>query len=160
RGSDPRRPHHVRAGRRTARLLRLAGRGHGRGGTRDDRSARADPLGCRARGAGTGEVRVSPLGPLANRGAVVTGGGRGIGAAIAERLADAGASVIVAARTAAEVESVAASLRARGGRVWGVPCDVADEAQVRTLGARAFQHAGAIDILVNAAGDAGSGPFE
>jgi NAD(P)-dependent dehydrogenase (short-subunit alcohol dehydrogenase family) len=103
---------------------------------------------------------VSPLGALAGRGAVVTGGGRGIGAAIAERLADTGASVIVTARTATEVEAVAASLRARGGRVWGVPCDVADEAQVRTLAARAFQHAGAIDVLVNAAGDSGSAPFE
>jgi NAD(P)-dependent dehydrogenase (short-subunit alcohol dehydrogenase family) len=103
---------------------------------------------------------VSPLGTLAGRGAVVTGGGRGIGAAIVEALADAGAGVIVAARTPAEVEALAASLRARGGRVWGVPCDVADEAQVRTLGARAFQHAGTVDILVNAAGDAGSAPFE
>ena len=103
---------------------------------------------------------MSPLGALAGRGAVVTGGGRGIGAAIVTALADAGASVIVAARSAAEVEALAASLRARGGRTWGVPCDVADESQVRTLAARAFQHAGSVDILVNAAGDAGSAPFE
>jgi NAD(P)-dependent dehydrogenase (short-subunit alcohol dehydrogenase family) len=103
---------------------------------------------------------VSPLGALAGRGAVVTGGGRGIGAAIAGRLADAGAAVVVAARTAAEVEAVSASLRAQGSRAWGVTCDVSDEAQVRTLAARAFQHAGAVDILVNAAGDAGSAPFE
>ena len=103
---------------------------------------------------------MSPTGALAGRGAVVTGGGRGIGAAIAWSLADAGASVIVAARTAAEVEGVAAGLRAQGGRAWGVPCDVADEAQVRTLAARAFQHAGTVDILVNAAGDAASAPFE
>jgi NAD(P)-dependent dehydrogenase (short-subunit alcohol dehydrogenase family) len=41
-----------------------------------------------------------------------------------------------------------------------VPCDVSDEAQVRTLAARAFQHAGTVDVLVNAAGDAGSAPFE
>ena len=103
---------------------------------------------------------MSPLGALAGRGAVVTGGGRGIGAAIAAAFAEAGASVIVASRTAAEVETLAASLRAKGGRAWGVPCDVADEAQVRTLAARAFQHAGSVDFLVNAAGDAGSAPFE
>jgi len=103
---------------------------------------------------------VSPVGILAGRGAVVTGGGRGIGAAIAESLANAGAGVIVAARTGTEVEAVASSLRARGGRAWGVTCDVADEAQVRTLAARAFQHAGSVDVLVNAAGDAGSAPFE
>ena len=103
---------------------------------------------------------MSPPGMLAGRGAVVTGGGRGIGAAIVTALADAGAVVIAAARTAAEVEAIAVSLRARGGRAWGVPCDVSDEAQVRTLAARAFQHAGTVDVLVNAAGDAGSAPFE
>ena len=97
---------------------------------------------------------------LSGRGAVVTGGGRGIGAAIAAALAGAGASVIVAARTGSEVEAVASALRAKGGKAWGVPCDVSDEAQVRTLAARAFQHAATVDILVNAAGDAGSAPFE
>jgi NAD(P)-dependent dehydrogenase (short-subunit alcohol dehydrogenase family) len=97
---------------------------------------------------------------LVGRGAVVTGGGRGIGAGVAHALADAGASVIVAARTAAEVEAVATRIRARGGRAWGVTCDVADEAQVRTLAARVFQHTGTVDILVNAAGDGGAAPFE
>ena len=106
-----------------------------------------------------------PSATLSGRGAVVTGGGRGIGAAIAAALAGAGANVIVAARTGSEVEAVASALRARGGKAWGVPCDVSDEAQVRTLAARAFQHAATvdsvdIDVLVNAAGDAGSAPFE
>jgi NAD(P)-dependent dehydrogenase (short-subunit alcohol dehydrogenase family) len=55
---------------------------------------------------------------------------------------------------------VASRLRARGGRAWGVSCDVSDEAQVRTLAARALQHAGTADILVNAAGDGGAAPFE
>jgi NAD(P)-dependent dehydrogenase (short-subunit alcohol dehydrogenase family) len=100
------------------------------------------------------------VGALAGRGAVVTGGGRGIGAGIARALVEAGASVIVSARTASEVEAVASRLRAGGGRAWGVTSDVADEAQVRTLAARAFQHAGAVDILVNAAGDGGAAPFE
>ena len=103
---------------------------------------------------------MSPARSLDGRGAVVTGGGRGIGAAIAAALGDAGASVVVTARTLSEIESVAAALRSRGGRAWAVACDVSDDAAVRTLAARAIEHAGTVDILVNAAGDAGSAPFE
>jgi len=103
---------------------------------------------------------MSPARSLDGRGAVVTGGGRGIGAAIAAALGDAGASVVVTARTLSEIESVAAALRSRGGRAWAVACDVSDDAAVRTLAARAIEHAGTVDILVNAAGDGGSAPFE
>ena len=66
-------------------------------------------------------------GPLDGRGAVVTGGGRGIGAAVARALAEAGAQVVVAARTAGDVEKVAAALRERGGRAHAVAYDVTDE---------------------------------
>jgi NAD(P)-dependent dehydrogenase (short-subunit alcohol dehydrogenase family) len=52
--------------------------------------------------------------PLRGRAAVITGGGRGVGAAVAQRLASAGAAVLVAARTASQVEEVAARLRAGG----------------------------------------------
>jgi NAD(P)-dependent dehydrogenase (short-subunit alcohol dehydrogenase family) len=94
------------------------------------------------------------------RGALVTGGGRGIGAAIAAALAEAGAAVVVAARTGAEIDIVTASLRARGARAWAVPCDVSDESSVRSLVARALEHVGAVDVLVNAAGDGGAAPLE
>lgn len=97
--------------------------------------------------------------PLAGRGAVVTGGGRGIGAAIARALAEAGASVVVSARGAAEIEAVAVSLRAFGARAWAVVCDVTDEASVRRLGEEARRHLGAVEILVNNAGDAASAPL-
>jgi NAD(P)-dependent dehydrogenase (short-subunit alcohol dehydrogenase family) len=102
---------------------------------------------------------VSATVSLAGRGAVVTGGGRGIGAAIAAALAEAGAQVVVAARSAAEIEGVATALRARGAKAWPVVCDVSDEASVDALaaGARELLDAVSIDILVNAAGDGGAG---
>ena len=105
---------------------------------------------------------MSTTSALAGRGAVVTGGGRGIGAAIASALAEAGAHVVVAARSSAEIEAVAAALRARGAKAWAVTCDVSDEAAVRSLAARAREHAGAagIELLVNAAGDGGAAPLE
>ena len=87
---------------------------------------------------------------------MVTGGGRGIGAAIAETLAGAGAGVVVAARTADEIERVAAGL---GARAWAVPCDASDEDSVRLLGQAARRHLGAVDILVNGAGVGASAPL-
>ena len=96
---------------------------------------------------------------LAGRGAVVTGGGRGIGAAIARALAAAGARVVLAARTKTEVEAVAASIRDAGGEAWAVPCDVTTEAGVETLEAAATERLGQVDILVNNAGAASSAPL-
>jgi NAD(P)-dependent dehydrogenase (short-subunit alcohol dehydrogenase family) len=101
--------------------------------------------------------------PLAGRGAVVTGGGRGIGAAIAQALAAAGAAVVVSARSAAEIEKVAAALRAAGANAWAVPADVTDETSVRKLGVETKRLLGAAgiaaDILINNAGDAVSAPL-
>jgi NAD(P)-dependent dehydrogenase (short-subunit alcohol dehydrogenase family) len=96
---------------------------------------------------------------LQGRAAVVTGGGRGLGAAIAHALAGAGASVVVSARTAAEIEAVASAIRKGGGNAWAVTADVTDEESVRRLGAEARRLAGEIDILVNNAGDADSAPL-
>jgi NAD(P)-dependent dehydrogenase (short-subunit alcohol dehydrogenase family) len=98
--------------------------------------------------------------PLAGRTAVVTGGGRGAGAAIAARLATAGAAVLVASRTAAEVESVAARLCAAGHRAHATRCDVADPASIETLARTARAALGQIDILVSSAGVAMSAPVQ
>lgn len=91
--------------------------------------------------------------------AVVTGGGRGIGAAVARALAAEGAAIIVAARHPDAIEKVAAEIRAAGGKAWAVPCDVTDAAGVHVLAQAAARRAGIVDILVNNAGVAHSAPL-
>ena len=91
--------------------------------------------------------------------AVVTGGGQGIGAAIAHALAAEGAAVVVAARRSDRIEHVATEIRGSGGKSWAVHCDVTDPASVNDLAKAASRHAGAIDILVNNAGVAHSAPL-
>jgi NAD(P)-dependent dehydrogenase (short-subunit alcohol dehydrogenase family) len=97
--------------------------------------------------------------PFEGRRAVITGGGRGVGAEVARRLAAAGASVVVASRTAAEVEAVAADIARRGSVAVAACCDVSDAASVQGLAAAAFSALGRVDILVNSAGIALSAPF-
>ena len=97
--------------------------------------------------------------PLAGRRAVVTGGGRGIGRAIASALADAGAAVVVAARSENEIQRVAGELRDRGVRAIAVTCDVTDEASVQRLGAEVRAQWGGVDVLVNNAGDGAAAPL-
>lgn len=96
---------------------------------------------------------------LKGRGAVVTGGGRGIGAAIAATLAEAGAKVVVTARTEGQIAAVAEQIQARGHAAFAVPCDVADPVQVASLAEAASGHLGTVDILVNNAGIAFSSPL-
>jgi NAD(P)-dependent dehydrogenase (short-subunit alcohol dehydrogenase family) len=89
---------------------------------------------------------------LADQVAVVTGAGRGIGRAVATTLARAGAAVALAARSAAELESVAREVRAAGGRALVVATDVRQEAAVETLARQTLAEWGQVDVLVNAAG--------
>ncbi|MBI4546281.1 MAG: SDR family oxidoreductase [Gemmatimonadetes bacterium] len=96
---------------------------------------------------------------LEGRAAVVTGGGRGIGEAVARALAEAGAAVALAARTRDQIEAAAGSLRAEGRRAIAVRCDVTDAASVAALARAALNELGAIDILVNNAGAASSSPL-
>ena len=94
----------------------------------------------------------------AGRVAVVTGAGRGIGAATARALSDAGLGVVLAARTREQVERQAAELAAMGRQARAVVCDVTSEGSVETLSREAGE-LGAVAILVNNAGAAGSMPI-
>jgi NAD(P)-dependent dehydrogenase (short-subunit alcohol dehydrogenase family) len=84
--------------------------------------------------------------------AVVTGSSRGIGRAIAEALADAGAWVVISSRKEEACEAVAASIRASGGEAVAIPCNVGDKAQLQTLVEKTREAFGGIDILVNNVG--------
>lgn len=95
---------------------------------------------------------------LEGKGALVTGGGRGIGAHVARSLAGEGCAIVVAARSGAEIEAVAAALRSAGAQAWAVRCDVGDPESILTLRAEATEHLGRVDILVNNAGIASAAP--
>lgn len=91
-------------------------------------------------------------GVLEGKVVVITGSTRGIGRAMAESCADAGATVVVSSRTAGSVDETVAALRARGGLVSGVPCDVADPAALEALLVHAVSTHGGVDVWVNNAG--------
>jgi len=102
---------------------------------------------------------LSPGTDLSGRAAVVTGGGRGIGAAVAHALAAAGARVVVAARSAGEIEAVAAAIASDGGEARAIACDVTDPDAVGRLRAEAESAFGAVGVVVNNAGVASSAPL-
>jgi NAD(P)-dependent dehydrogenase (short-subunit alcohol dehydrogenase family) len=84
--------------------------------------------------------------------AIVTGGGRGIGRAIAQALARTGAQVAVAARSQNELNETVQVIDDAGGRAMAVPADVSDGAAVRWLVHEVEEKFGAVDLLVNNAG--------
>jgi NAD(P)-dependent dehydrogenase (short-subunit alcohol dehydrogenase family) len=92
---------------------------------------------------------------LAEKVAVITGGGRGIGRAMALKFAGEGAAVVIAARTKSEIEAVAKEVHTIGGLAAAVAADVADEQQCERLIHEATSQFGRVDILVNNAGEYG-----
>jgi NADP-dependent 3-hydroxy acid dehydrogenase YdfG len=97
-------------------------------------------------------------GALAGQVALVTGGGRGIGRAVALALAREGAAVALASRTRAELAAVATAIRETGGRALAMPTDVTQDAAVEALVEQTVAELGALHLLVTAAGTATFGP--
>jgi NAD(P)-dependent dehydrogenase (short-subunit alcohol dehydrogenase family) len=95
--------------------------------------------------------------PLAGQVAVVTGGGRGIGASIATQLAYMGAAVVITGRTRSQLDKAANQIRTAGGQCEAVEADVQDLASVERLAQRVQQTFGRVDVLVNNAGVGGFG---
>jgi NAD(P)-dependent dehydrogenase (short-subunit alcohol dehydrogenase family) len=93
---------------------------------------------------------------LEGKTAIITGGSKGIGRAIATTFAEAGASVALAARGQEDLTQAVKEIEALGGRALAVPTDVADADQVQRLVDRTVEEFGTVDILVN---NAGAAPF-
>ena len=93
--------------------------------------------------------------PLSGQVAVVTGAGRGIGAAIATSLARLGAHVVLCGRTVSALQATAAAIASEGGSSTAVECDVTDLRSVESMAARIEELFGRLDILVNNAGVGG-----
>lgn len=89
---------------------------------------------------------------------VVTGGSRGIGAAIAAELGSLGASLTIMGRDPSSLDETAALLRGEGATVLAVPCDVTDDDAVAEAFAHAVKRFGTVGVLVNNAGAAESAP--
>jgi 7-alpha-hydroxysteroid dehydrogenase len=96
---------------------------------------------------------------LNGRAAIVTGAGRGIGASTAVSLAEAGADVVIAARTPEQLAGVAARIEAVGRRAVVVPADLSDLEAVAALVERAREAFGRLDLVVNNVGGAMPRPF-
>ena len=94
---------------------------------------------------------------LAGQVTVVTGGGRGIGAAVAERLALMGATTVIAGRNISQLRQTAEAISSRGGKCEPLECDVTELASVEGFTNRVLQSAKKVDILVNNAGIGGFG---
>lgn len=92
--------------------------------------------------------------------AVITGSSRGIGRAIAEAMAQAGARVVVSSRKPAACDAVVEAIANAGGEAIAVPCNVAERSQLEALVERTIEHWGRLDILVcNAAVNPYFGPM-
>jgi NAD(P)-dependent dehydrogenase (short-subunit alcohol dehydrogenase family) len=96
---------------------------------------------------------------LSGRRAVVTGGSKGLGAAIARELLTEGAQVAICARNREELETAAQDLRAAGGKVVAHVADVTRSEEVERFFAESVAELGGLDILVNNAGRAHPGTF-
>ena len=92
---------------------------------------------------------------LKDKVAIVTGGGVGIGRAIALAFSSEGVALVLASRNLANLEAVAGEIKGKGGQATAIEADVADESQVKRMVAQTLSQYGKVDILVNNSGIAG-----
>jgi NAD(P)-dependent dehydrogenase (short-subunit alcohol dehydrogenase family) len=97
---------------------------------------------------------------LGNKAVLVTGGSKGLGAALARAFAERGARVVVAARHEAELEKVVAGIRKEGGEAHAVVADVGDKNAIYPLAGTAAALVGPIDVLVHNASTLGPTPLK
>jgi NAD(P)-dependent dehydrogenase (short-subunit alcohol dehydrogenase family) len=119
--------------------------------------ALAKMLEARAYASCMSQEALEPRQPLKT--ALITGGGRGLGAALGRELARRGLSVVLVARTAAEVEAAALSIRKEGGVAHALVFDVADKEAIHRVASLAAGLVGPIDVLVNNASSLGPVPM-
>ena len=100
-----------------------------------------------------------PTYDLAGQVAIITGGNQGIGRGIALDMAQAGADIVIAARTVSSIEEVCGEVRALGRRTLGIPTDVTSAASIANLVQRTMDEFGRVDILVNNAGGSSGSTF-
>ncbi|MBO7292412.1 MAG: SDR family oxidoreductase [Clostridia bacterium] len=92
------------------------------------------------------------MGRLEGKVAIITGGNSGVGAATAELFAKEGAKVVITARRVPQLEEVASKIRAAGGEVLPIPCDVSKVEDVEAMVSKTVEAYGKVDVLVNNAG--------
>src|SRR5204862_3267082 len=128
-------------------------------GARDGRSAAPDRRHDRTRRTLVADAarsgRQATMNPIhdpfsvAGKSVIVTGGGTGIGAAIARVFSERGAKVLIASRNGEHLGPVAKALRDDGGTVESITCDVRDADQVETMFDRAESAFGGVDVMIN-----------
>lgn len=100
------------------------------------------------------------MGKLDSKVALITGASQGLGRGIALAFAREGCSVVIAARNAGQLQTVADMIQSQGGTALAVPTDVTDETQVAAMFARVMEHLGRLDMLVNNAASLEGGPMD
>ena len=97
---------------------------------------------------GAGELPMGNLFDLTGKVAVITGSTKGIGKAMAQRMAEHGAKVVISSRKADICDQVASEITAAGGTAMAIPCNISDESQLQNLVDKTIAAWGGIDVLV------------